>query len=435
MSSEMPLRFQGDAIVLSGETGTKLKSSILGEYYPFWWRITSGGDRRNHSLGTGIVELNSGTGENYIEETGETILGSAGHALQLKAQDAGGNLKVILVEENPECYGHLKKVIRRKWNTIDVTATENGLTDPHTRVHLLNQNLERAIESIERMRLRNALFFFDPLLYTPWTDLERVASVRINNYYKTGTEFIVFMFTSDWFLGRGALAPLPRVVDPLKWTEDERVTVGCVRNLLGGDGWETSILTSESTLGRMQELVSAYKRRLHKWFRYVLPLPFEPRPNQQYHLFMCSNYEAGVRVTRDFYAHYTGNARYSPNVNSAYSRFKNLHPELQQGLSGNRRPDVWKILWKVVREHEGGVCDALCDDLQEVGGNYNGVVPSLKWLQSKGYLNPIPPMTDAWSFALRNEIYKQYALDWPVCRQRLGVDPPQALSPLSSRIR
>ncbi len=30
------LEFVGDAISLSGLTGTKLKSDVIGEYYPFW---------------------------------------------------------------------------------------------------------------------------------------------------------------------------------------------------------------------------------------------------------------------------------------------------------------------------------------------------------------------------------------------------------------
>ncbi len=37
----MALEFEGDAISLSGLTGSKLKSEIIGEYYPFWWNITS----------------------------------------------------------------------------------------------------------------------------------------------------------------------------------------------------------------------------------------------------------------------------------------------------------------------------------------------------------------------------------------------------------
>ena len=41
----MALEFINDAISLSGLTGSKLKSEIISEYYPFWWNITSGGDR------------------------------------------------------------------------------------------------------------------------------------------------------------------------------------------------------------------------------------------------------------------------------------------------------------------------------------------------------------------------------------------------------
>lgn len=88
------VQFHGDAIVLSGVTGTKLKCDILAAYYPTWWGITSGGSSRNNPLATAIVEMNAGSGEDHIEETDETILGSSGHALQLKLESPNtSNLK------------------------------------------------------------------------------------------------------------------------------------------------------------------------------------------------------------------------------------------------------------------------------------------------------------------------------------------------------
>ena len=90
--------FKDDAIVLSGPTGTKIKSELLGEYYPFWWSITSGGQRSYYRNSTAIVELNAATGEIYIEELGELLLGSAGHALDLKVNVANThNLKVVCI--------------------------------------------------------------------------------------------------------------------------------------------------------------------------------------------------------------------------------------------------------------------------------------------------------------------------------------------------
>jgi hypothetical protein len=62
------LEFHDDAICLSGITGTAIKSEIIGQYYEFWWKITSGGDKNDHRFETAIVELNSGSGEVYIQE-------------------------------------------------------------------------------------------------------------------------------------------------------------------------------------------------------------------------------------------------------------------------------------------------------------------------------------------------------------------------------
>ena len=81
---QLPLEFVGDAISLSELTGTRLKCDVIRTYYPFWWRITSGGPRVGYQYNTAIVELNAATGEVYIEDTKETLLGSAGHALNLK---------------------------------------------------------------------------------------------------------------------------------------------------------------------------------------------------------------------------------------------------------------------------------------------------------------------------------------------------------------
>ena len=73
---------------------------MIGEYYPFWWSITSGGPSRNYQYPTAIVELNAATGEVYIKDTKQTVLGSAGHALELKLNyPHTENLKVILIEK------------------------------------------------------------------------------------------------------------------------------------------------------------------------------------------------------------------------------------------------------------------------------------------------------------------------------------------------
>ena len=107
----MPLGFHNDAIILSGETGTKLKTSIIADYYRLWWEITSGNERNYFRNNTSIVEMHAATGEVYIENTGETILGSAGHAMQLKFERnpwETRNLKIICIEENDECFYHLK---------------------------------------------------------------------------------------------------------------------------------------------------------------------------------------------------------------------------------------------------------------------------------------------------------------------------------------
>ncbi|MGI0016873.1 MAG: three-Cys-motif partner protein TcmP, partial [Nitrososphaera sp.] len=306
----MPPRFHGDAIELSGETGTKLKSEIIGEYYPLWWSITSGGESRGHPYDTSIVELNAGTGLDYIADIGKTILGSSGHALKLKGADPKTRaLKVVLFEDDRECFGHLRKVVRRRWPSI--RWSEDPSTDKKM-VYLINADLTSALSILDQIRLGNSLYFFDPLLFTPWVQIDSVARKRIKLYYETRTEFIVFLFTSDWFYGRkGLIAPLPKTNDG-KWSAQERDAVEKCDQLFGRAAWRAKLLNDRAPEERIRRLVELYRDRLHTWFRYVLPLPFDPKTGQTYHLFMCSNYEDGVEITKGFYADYTGNDQYSP---------------------------------------------------------------------------------------------------------------------------
>jgi three-Cys-motif partner protein len=189
------LEFFGDAISLSGLAGTKLKCDIFGAYYPFWWGITSGGKKADYRFSTAIVELHAGTGEVYIKDINKVVLGSAGHALDLKVRQAplSENLKILLVEENRECCAHLKNVIRRRWPEIPVERIEGPWAGNISKsVYLLNRQLDDAIPIVKGIR-GNAIYFFDPLRGVEWTTIEKVANSRIRTFYQTGTEFIIFL--------------------------------------------------------------------------------------------------------------------------------------------------------------------------------------------------------------------------------------------------
>lgn len=423
------LEFNEDAIVLSGITGTKLKCQILGGYYPLWWSITSGGKGKEFGNTTSIIEMNAGTGEDYIEETRETILGSSGKALALKAGQISlptvekadtSKLKVILVEENGKCYEHLKNVIKKRWPALIKDVSDK------TGVYLFNYDLKNAVEAIEERELGNSLFFFDPLLYTPWSEINHVAERRIKKYYQIRTEFIVFLFTSDWFKGRGDLACLPTTSDKRKWTDEQKKTVGQVNDLFGHDQWQSPLLNTLPVEQRMSRMVGIYKNRLHKWFRYVLPMPFEPKVGQTFHLFMCSNYEEGVKITRLFYTQYTGNPSYSPDNPKAYAKFIALHPEKK--MKGNRRSDEWKMLWAIITKHDEGIADIYCSDLREIQEDIDLRVQSLEWLKSEGYLKISKDLTDAWSD--RPSLYR---IDLDFLKKKLDIDPPHALKALSPK--
>jgi three-Cys-motif partner protein len=425
------LKFKDGAICLSGAAGTGLKSKILGEYFPFWWRITSGGEKKDYQLPTAIIDLHAATGRVHIEDTGETLLGSAGHALHLKLDTPKANrLRIFLREEDPECFSLLRKFITDEWPNVHVASTESAVFGNSTQVFVSNEALEKTLDIVDKVEsfqgLGRTIFLFDPLRSVPWASIEEVARRRIDSFYRKGTEFIIFLFTSDLFLGRDEFAALPTTPNESSWNERQRKSVMEADSLFGGTSWRASLLKDESVVERENRLVKMYKDALHKWFRYVLALPFAPKKEQVYQLFFCSNFEAGIRVTRNFYSGFTLNPRYSPDNRAAYERFKRQHPDKVRGYIGQRKPLEFKMLWKIIREHEDGFCDLDAEDLKEEEVDFSKRATALNWLLHQGYLIPVSFHNDRWL-----NTRSTYELDWGVVTSRLGVRPPLPLIPMS----
>ena len=430
----MGLEFVGDAISLSGLTGTKLKCDVIGSYYPFWWKITSGGKSLHYGKSTAIVELYAATGEDYIKETGETVLGSAGHALDLKVNNLGetdidtSNLKIILTEENADCYAHLKKVIERRWPSVPIEQAEGPPESNSSNIYLLKKNLDDALAAIEHISLGNAIYYFDPLRSIEWTTVEKVARKRIKNRLQTGTEFIIFLFTSDWFLGRDEFVALPETAQEEKWSKEQKATVTEADELFGNDKWRKYVLNAEPVGKRQSRFIMLYKIRLWKWFRYVLAMPFAPKKEQLFHLVLCSNYDAGIKMTKDSFASKTGNPTYLPGRSpqeNAYAMFKKTHPEIATSTNGRRKPLAWRILWKTLKYHEDGMRDCLCKDFQEIEPNAASLASALMWLHSKDYLEPIN-IQSAWKVPIA-----RFTVKWQTSENRLNIKQPPKLKPIS----
>ena len=424
----MALGFVGDAISLSGLTGTKVKCEVIGQYYQLWWRITSGGPAKEYKWPTSIVELDAATGEVFIEDTKTTELGSSGHAMELKCkQNNTNNLKILLVEKHNGCYMHLKNVIKRRWPNVNISDAEGPVEKNTSKIFLINKDLEDALKIIENIELGNTLFFFDPLRSVKYNTIEKVAKQRIKQYYKPGTEFIIFNFTSDWFVGRNDFKGLPSENNPDNWSESEKRTIKEADELFGDERWRSQILTKESNNRKADILIENYKERLRKWFRYVLPMPFKPKEDQLFHLILCSNFETGVRATKDFYSNFTGNPRYNPNNTTAFNYFKAQHPEICVGYSGNQKPIHWKILWEIIKNHEEGICDRLCRSFEQFEKDTNKIQSILNWLEEKGFLYIITK-ENVWKQAI-----PQYKLNWDTLKSKWDITPPKILEPLSEK--
>jgi three-Cys-motif partner protein len=430
--TSLPLEFVGDAISLSGLTGTRLKCEVIRTYYPFWWKITSGGKRWGYQWNTAIVELNAATGEVYIKDTGETLLGSAGHALDLKINHFGDeelyteNLKTVLVEEDDECYRRLKRVIRRRWAEVPLDMVEGPFWENSSNIYLLNDTLEDALSKIENLDLGNAIFYFDPLLSVTWDAIEKVAKSRMEKPFETRTEFIIFLFTSDWFLGREGFEALPSSLDEEKWTEGQRKNVLEADALFGDQEWRKEVLCEKPIEAKEKNFLQLYKNKLWRWFRYVLLMPFNPKENQLFHLILCSNYEAGVNATKNAFASKTLNPIYRPDNNRAYKNFIFHHPETARHLTGRRKPLVWKILWKIIKSHQDGICDSYCKDFRDRDTPITLISRVLEWLRSEGYLENFD-VEDSWGSSL-----PRYRLNWEFLGQKLKIRPPSELTPISA---
>lgn len=419
------LEFHGDAICLSGIYGTAIKSEIIGQYYEFWWKITSGGNKRDFQNYTSIVELNAGSGEVFIEELGQTLLGSAGHSLELKKKlDKHNSLKLVLIEEDAKCYSHLTKVINRRTPGTPVDVCEGPVDSNPTNIFLMNLNLKESLRKIDGIKLGNSIFFFDPLRMVKWEIIEEVGRGRLKNYYQTGTEFIIFLFTSDYFLGRDEFAAFPTNPDKQSWSDSEKKSITEADELFGNTTWRLKILCNDDILQRQNNFVNLYRENLQKWFRYVLPLPFKPKKGQLYHLIICSNYEAGIRETKSHYSQRMGNKKVNQDNTLAYNRFKILHHDLCKKYTGTTKPLEWKILWAIVKQ-EIGIRDFLCSDIRRLEDNSNRRKNAMIWLEQNSYLLPID-QNCAWSDPIQ-----KYSLNWQYCRDKLGIELPLPLIPIS----
>ena len=152
------LEFHNDAIVLSGSTGTQLKSNIIGKYYKKWWEITSGGPSKDFRYTTTIIEMNAATGEVYIKDMDKIVLGSSGHALQLRHDCNKRSLGIVLVEEDNKCLAALERVIKKRWPNLSYSMFERGIEDD---IFLMREPSFVDV-ILTQYRLGNSLFFFDP---------------------------------------------------------------------------------------------------------------------------------------------------------------------------------------------------------------------------------------------------------------------------------
>jgi len=424
----MPLKFENDAICLSGVLGTKLKSKIIHNYYDLWWRITSGGPNKYFRYSTAIIEMNAGTGEIFIEDTNETILGSAGSALDLKFNNRhffNPNLTLVLVEENKECVAHLKNVIRRRFPKANVLDEDLNLDDLNRECVLIRKNVDEAIEAITQMGIKGrCIYFFDPLLSINMNPLKKIYDTYIESPFTSGIEFLIFFFTSDWILGRENFNKLPITINSEDWTSHEKETVDKLEDVYGDKDWYEQILNKKTNEERMNLLIKEYQKRLFRMFRFVIPMPFAPKEKQLYHLLFCSNYKTGASIITLFFSKLTKN-QWNPNNRLIYNRFRSKYSGRLNFPRGSRRPSEWKLLWNFIKYYRNGKFDKLSNDVQEIAGN--DIEKSFNWLEKEKLIRLFSK-----SKYLGREI-SRYELNWTSIKTILNLEKSDEFKPLKSR--
>lgn len=425
----MPLEFVGDAIALSGEYGSKRKTEIISVYYRFWLSVVA---RNRYVSAANIIEMDAGTGELHFKDTGTTSLGSAGHALDLRYNSTvayAKKLHIVLVEEDIECKTRMDNVISRRWPKATLTTKIGKMHISQdmnvTRFDRVDDFLKQTSNGAD---FGISLFYFDPLLSVDWKLLDGIAKARIVEPYKTGTEFLVFFFTSDWLTGRKDpyFHILPRFNDESKWTSAEKESGDIADQTFGCRDW-LSIVASSKTRELMEsELVNLYKNKLRKWFRFVIPLPFVPKSGQIYHVFCCSNYDVGMGVVRSIYTEYMQPYGLEADNVSTFQEFKNQHTSLISKYGRRKKPPEWRILWHVMRNCPDGLCDTKCENLQKIAGGAQELENAINWLDKQGYLLRIKVRVWPWS----KPQFPIYEINWTTAKTKLNVERPAPPTPL-----
>ncbi|MFQ5833946.1 MAG: hypothetical protein ACE5H4_14665 [Candidatus Thorarchaeota archaeon] len=437
----MGLEFKHKAIVLSGVAGTRLKTKVLGRYYRFWHSVQSGGKRGSYRYPTSIIDLNAGTGLLYINEEREIIYGSAGHALELKYKsiDIGTkNLSVFLVEEHDKCREYLLENIEEEWDVK--LQQQKGISYPvwTNGAVWLFESVKDFLEFTESgSMIDRGLFLFDPLLAPEYAVIERVAKSRISIPFQRGTEFILFFFTSDWVNGRKGFSPLPRDADESKWKKGETGSAQIADVAFGNRAWLRVMEMNGSSDVLQDSLLLAYEMKLRKWFRLVLPIPFQPKKGQTYHILCCSNYEVGINLIRSEWEHLVGihkGERVRSGVidlaKDVFPRFSAEYPGIMLSRKkGQKRPSEWRVLWKVAREFADGTCDQNCKSLIDIAGSSAEVERCLEWSESEGFLTRETKIPWAWA---KHPQFPRFRANYNRLNEVLGISLPLPMRPLTA---
>lgn len=340
---------------------TKEKLDEINYYYKTWFKIV----KRQKSY---IIDAYAGTGYDYIGS--EKVLGSALLAVDLFKTDKLKNLKIILIQINPNEYDLLER------NVLDFISKNNLNISPNKDIKIYKKDWVLVIDDIiDNTKEGICLFLLDPYgnKSIPWNKLKVLVSQGKSEfgYKESGIELLI---NWSWHATRRLIGKYFK--DRLNHTTEERKELENLDKFFGSIKWKQivnkydPIIFDERNDKQIRklgdELVLEYVKPFFEFFRYICIHPIYARVKTKekgikrrgkivYYLIFTSNYIDAPKIIGKKFKEYINKKYYLPKSQVDLSKFlgkttpiksptkritinnkiKNLQNELKAKLSNN----------------------------------------------------------------------------------------------------
>jgi len=306
---------------------TKEKLDEINYYYKTWFKIV----KRQNCY---IIDTYAGTGYDYIGS--EKLLGSALLAVDLFKTDLLNNLKIILIQIEPdEC-----ELLER--NVLDFISKNNLSISLNKDIQIYRKDWVHVIdEIINNTKDGIRLFFLDPYgnKSIPWNELKKLVSQGKSEfgYKESGIEVLI---NWAWHGARRLIGK--HFQDRLSHLKEDRTEIENLNNFFGSLNWKQIVnkynptIFNEKNDGEIEklgdELVQEYIKPFFEYFRYICIHPVYARVKTKrkgikkrgkifYYLIFASNYIDAPKIISKKFKEYINKNYYLPKSQEDLSKF------------------------------------------------------------------------------------------------------------------